>query len=96
MDCLTTHIDGKFIAEVKGSGSGKSYFVTQKLILKLLRESKRKLLVVRKTGTSLKDSCWALFMDILSRWQILDMCKVNKTTFTIELPNGSQILMKGL
>jgi len=38
-----------------GSGSGKSVFVCQKLLLKSIRES-RKILVVRKFATTLKDS----------------------------------------
>ena len=41
------HIDMKFIMAVNGAGSGKSHFITQKLIIKACKE-KRKVLVVRK------------------------------------------------
>ena len=78
-----------------GAGSGKSVFITQKLILKLLK-SKRKLLVIRKVGTTLKDSVFQLFLDVLSQWKIRLYVKVNKTDFTIMFPNGSIILFKGL
>lgn len=80
----------------KGSAaSGKSYFVAQKLIIKALT-SRRKILALRKVGTTVRDSIWTMFIDILTQFQIIDDCTVNKSTFTLELPNGSQILCKGL
>ena len=54
----------------------------------------RKCLVVRKVDATLRDSCFALFKDILSQWKIYDQCKINKTDMTIELPNGSIFLFK--
>jgi len=78
-----------------GAGSGKSHFIGQKIILKCLTE-KRKVLVIRKVQTSQKESCWRLILDILSQWQILGYMKVNKSDMTIEFPNGSVILFKGL
>lgn len=76
-----------------GAGSGKSHFVAQKLILKCL-QYKRKLLVVRKVGNTLKDSVWAMFLKLL--YQMPQVIKnVNKSEYTIELINGSIILFKG-
>ena len=49
-----------------GAGSGKSVFVSQKLIVKALR-SKRKVLVIRKFGTTLKDSVFQLLTDTLKQ-----------------------------
>ena len=79
-----------------GAGSGKSVFITQKLIFKYLNMPGRKCLVVRKVDATLRDSCFALFKDILSQWKIYEQCKINKTDMTIELPNGSIFLFKGL
>ena len=59
-----------------GAGSGKSYFVAQKIILKAL-SMKRKILVVRKVGTSLKSSIWDLFCGILSMKNMLWWLLVN-------------------
>lgn len=78
-----------------GSGSGKSYFIAQKILIKALN-SKRRVLVVRKTMVSQKDSCWKLFLDMLSKWNLLQYCSVNKSDFSIELPNKSILLLKGL
>lgn len=80
----------------KGSaGSGKSHFVAQKLLIKCFT-SRRKVLALRKVGVTVKDSIWIMFMEQLSLFQIKDQCKINVSNFTIELPNGSMILCKGL
>lgn len=78
-----------------GAGSGKSVFVCQKLIVKACA-SKRKVLVIRKFGTTLKDSVFQLFRDTLSSWGLLPYCKVNLSSYTITMPNGSVFLFKGL
>lgn len=76
-----------------GAGSGKSHFVAQKVILKCL-QYKRKLLVVRKVGNTLKDSVWAMFLKLL--YQMPQTIKsINKSEYTIELINGTIILFKG-
>lgn len=78
-----------------GAGSGKSHYVFQKVIIKAL-QSKRKVLVIRKVARTLKDSCFQMVCDTLSKFQLLNSCRVNNSTFTIELPNGSVFLFKGL
>lgn len=78
-----------------GAGSGKSVFVTQKLIYKLL-QSKRKCLVVRKVGATIRASIFEEFKSRLSEMDILQYCKLNKSDMTIELPNGSIFLFRGL
>lgn len=79
-----------------GAGSGKSHFVFQKMILKYLKYQNRKCLVVRKVSNTLRDSCFALVKSILSDWQLYEQCKINKTDLTIELPNGSHFIFKGM
>lgn len=76
-----------------GAGSGKSHFVAQKIILKCL-QYKRKLLVVRKVGNTLKDSVWAMFLKLLYQMPAV-IRNINKSEYTIELINGSIILFKG-
>lgn len=79
-----------------GAGSGKSVFITQKLLKKYLSFPNRKCLIVRRIQATQKDSCFALFKSVLANWKIYEMCKINKTDLTIELPNGSVFLFKGL
>ncbi|MBY6932293.1 PBSX family phage terminase large subunit [Clostridium botulinum] len=88
--------DSRFNVYYGGAGSGKSVFVFQKMVLKYLKYENRTCLVIRKINNTLKDSCFALVKSILSDWQLYDQCKINKTDLTIELPNGSLFLFKGL
>ena len=78
-----------------GAGSGKSVFVAQKLIAKACA-SRRKVLVVRRYGTTLENSVYALICDILSQWGLLRYCKTNATKYTVTLPNGSRFICSGL
>lgn len=78
-----------------GAGSGKSHYVAQKLILKAMRD-KRKILVLRKIGRTVKNSVFQLLLDTLIDWKIADKCKINRTDFTITLPSGSSLLCGGL
>lgn len=78
-----------------GAGSGKSVFIGQKLITKACK-SVRKVLVIRKVGTTLKDSVFALIVEQLKKWKLYQYCNINQTTYTITLPNGSVFLFKGL
>lgn len=81
-----------------GSGWGKSYFIALKVVLTLLQPSRkpRRALVCRKFATTIEDS---VFKDILNQIEmlgILDMCKINRTTKKIVLPNKAEILFKPL
>ena len=78
-----------------GAGSGKSVFIAQKVLFKALN-NKRKVLIIRKTLNSQKDSCWRLMLEQLEQWKIRPYCKVRITDYAIELPNGSVLLFKGL
>lgn len=78
-----------------GAGSGKSVFIAQKLLVKAIHR-KRKILVIRKYGTTLRDSVFQLVIDTLKRWKIYEYCKINLSTYTITLPNESVFLFKGL
>ena len=92
----TKNYDTRINVFYGGAGSGKSYFVAQKIILKALL-MKRKILVVRKYGTSLKSSVWDLFCSILNFKNMRYVVrKINKGDYSIELINGSVFLFKGL
>jgi phage terminase large subunit len=81
-----------------GASSGKSHGVVQKVVLKSLQPWKypRKVLWLRKVDRTIKESIFADVLDCLATWKILALCKVNKSDRTIELPNGSVFLFKGM
>ena len=87
--------DNRYEIYYGGAGSGKSYFIAQKILIKALNE-KRRILVVRKVARTIRDSVFQLILNTLSQFQLLNMCSINKTNFTIELPNGSQFLFYGM
>ena len=78
-----------------GAGSGKSYFVCQKMIIKALK-SQRKILVVRKVGRTIKQSIWALFMELIITKMPQVLLEINKSDLTIKLVNGSEFIFTGL
>lgn len=88
-----------------GASSGKSHGVIQKIVIKALSYPgrPRKILILRKVGATIRDSVFADVKSCLSSFKtpdktvsLLDVCKVNKTNFEIELPNGATFLFKGM
>ena len=81
-----------------GASSGKSHGVYQKITLKALKDwnKPRRVLIMRKVGSSIKDSCFQHVKEVLEDFQILKYCKINKSELTIELPNKAVFLFKGL
>lgn len=81
----------------KGSaGSGKSYFITQKLIIRACQEP-IKILVCRRYGTTIRNTCFALFKEIIHKWNLDGYVKIRESDFNITFPhNGSQIIFTGL
>lgn len=77
------------------AGSSKSYFITQKLIIRACNE-KIKILVCRRTATTIRNTCFSLFKDILAKWQLTNYVKIRESDFRITFPNGSEIIFMGL
>ena len=78
-----------------GAGSGKSYFITQKIIVRCCREPLR-VLVCRRYATTLRNTCFSLFKEVLEKWKLTPYVKINESDFRIRFPNGSEIIMTGL
>ena len=77
------------------AGSGKSYFITEKLLIRACRE-KIRIMVCRRYGTTIRQTVFSLFKEVLNKWKITKYCKVNESDYRIILPNGSEILFTGL
>ena len=93
---------------IGGYGSGKSYNIVEKLILKCLQE-KRKILVVRNVYETIKESCFDLFKEILDTMDLLYPDDVQyrrkdkrvkvvakKSPMELVFPNGSKIVFRGM
>lgn len=80
-----------------GAGSGKSYFVVERYIKKILQQKMMNLLVVRATGKSNRDSTFALFKQVINKWKLSKYFKINESDLRIKsLLNGNEIIFSGL
>lgn len=77
------------------AGSAKSYFITQKLLIRCCSE-KVKVLVCRRTATTIRNTCFSLFKDVIAKWKLTPFVKIRETDFNIKFPNGSEIIFMGL
>lgn len=77
------------------AGSGKSYSLAQKIIIRCCNEP-IKVLVCRRYATTLRNSCFSLFKDILTKWKLTPYVKIKETDMSFHFPNGSQIILLGL
>ena len=91
---------------IGGYGSGKSYQIAFKIILKLLEE-KRKALVIREVFDTIQESCYDLLCEILDDMGLLTTDPAEfrrkknkvlalKSPLKFRFPNGSQIIFKGM
>ncbi len=80
---------------VGSAGSGKSYTIAQKIIIRCCREPIR-VVVCRRYGTTLRNTCFSLFKEILAKWKLTPYVKMRETDMNIKFPNGSEIIMLGL
>lgn len=91
---------------IGGYGSGKSYQVAFKIILKLLEE-KRTALVIREVFDTIHDSCYSLIAEILDDMNLLtedvsvyrkkrNKVLARKAPLGFRFPNGSKIIFKGM
>ena len=52
--------------------------------------------VCRRTGATIRNTCFSLFKDILAKWQLINYVKIRETDFNIKFHNGSEIIFLGL
>ena len=89
--------DKRYLIFYGGAGSGKSYFIAQRYIVKLLREKICNLLVVRAVANTNRVSTFALFKQVVSKWNLTEYFKFFEGEMKIKcLLNGNEVVFKGL
>ncbi len=89
--------DKRYLVFYGGAGSGKSFFVVERFIYKMLKSKMFNLLVVRKTGKSNRDSTFALFKQVLSKWNLSKHFKINESDLRVKcLLNNNEVTFAGL
>lgn len=80
---------------VGSAGSGKSYTIAQKIIIRCCREPIR-VVVCRRYGTTLRNTCFSLLKEIIGKWKLTPYIKIRETDMNFRFPNGSEIILLGL
>jgi len=92
----------RYICSYGGAGSGKSYFIAQKFLIRIFvgmdTGIAHKVLCLRKTQPACRKSIYALFIGLLTDWGLLNesFVRVNQTDMSFTFKNGSQIICAGL
>jgi phage terminase large subunit len=73
----------RYLVFYGGGSSGKSYFIAQRYIYKLIQQTKCNLLIVRQTGDTNRKSTFPLMKQVISNWNLGDYFKVNESDMRI-------------
>lgn len=79
-------------------GSGKSYFIASKIILRILTDQQQhRVLCMRKVHAKIRDSVFNLFVQVIRNWGISSLVEITTTPFCIRFPtfHNSEIIFYG-
>jgi phage terminase large subunit len=80
-----------------GGSSGKSYFIGQRFIYKLIHPVRCNLLVVRQTGDTNRRSTFPLLKQVISNWNLAEHFKINESDMRIVCKiTGNEVAFAGL
>jgi len=85
--------EDRYLLFFGGGSSGKSYFIVQRWVYKILKQ-KMNLLVVRQTGATNRNSTFALFKQVIRQWNLSNVFQI--TDLKIKCKNGNEIIFSGL
>ncbi len=87
----------RYLVFYGGGSSGKSYFIAQRFIYKLIHPTRCNLLVVRQTGDTNRRSTFPLLKQVISHWNLSEHFKVNESDMRIKcLLTGNEVAFAGL
>ena len=78
------NIDTRYLVFYGGAGSGKSYFIAQRFIYRLIQPTRHNLLVVRQTGDTNRKSTFPLLKQVISNWNLSKHFKINESDMRIK------------
>lgn len=87
----------RYLVFYGGGSSGKSYFIAQRFIYKLIHPVRCNLLVVRQTGDTNRRSTFPLLKQVISHWNLSQHFKINESDMRIKcLLTGNEVAFAGL
>ena len=89
--------DDRYLVFYGGGSSGKSYFIAQRWIYKLIQPKRCNLLIVRQTGDTNRRSTFPLLKQVIRNWNLSEHFKINESDMRIKcLLTGNEVAFAGL
>ena len=89
--------DDRYLVFYGGGSSGKSYYIAQRWIYKLIHPTRCNLLVTRQTGDTNRRSTFPLLKQVISNWNLAKHFKINESDMRIKcLLTGNEVAFAGL
>lgn len=98
-ECYVPYLDNtdRYLIFGGGGSSGKSYFIAQRYIYKLIHPTRCNLLVTRQTGDTNRRSTFPLLKQVISNWGLSKHFKINESDMKIKcLLTKNEIAFAGL
>ena len=89
--------EDRYLVFYGGGSSGKSYFIAQRWVYKLIQPRRCNLLVTRNTGDTNRTSTFPLFKQVIADWKLSEHFKINESDMHIICKlTGNEVIFKGL
>ena len=89
--------EDRYLVFYGGGSSGKSYFIAERYIYKLIHPKRCNLLVVRQTGDTNRKSTFPLLKHCISNWNLAEHFKINESDMRIRCKlTGNEVAFAGL
>lgn len=89
--------EDRYLVFYGGGSSGKSYFIAQRWVYKLIQPKRCNLLVCRQTGDTNRRSTFPLFKQVISNWNLSEYFKINESDMRIVCKlTGNEVAFAGL
>ena len=89
--------EDRYLLFYGGGSSGKSYFLGERYVYKMLKPQRCNLLIVRQTADTNRRSTFPLMKQVISNWNLGDHFKVNESDMRIVCKlTGNEIAFAGL
>ncbi len=87
----------RYLVFYGGGSSGKSYYIAQRYIYKLIHPTRCNLLAVRQTGDTNRRSTFPLLKQVISNWNLYEHFKINESDMRIKCRlTGNEVAFAGL
>lgn len=87
----------RYLVFYGGGSSGKSFFIAQRYIYKLIHPQRCNLLVTRQTGDTNRKSTFPLLKQVIKSWKLSGYFKINESDMRIRcLLTGNEVAFAGL